>query len=530
MLEPLIDPVILSTIFGISGLISFVMAYIFSNLVHREYHSLTSLLILTGIWTIVEAVRYNLSTDLLGLLFTYLSLVLGVFSVLFWIQFIYSYLGQEIPLSFRQRSVAIGIVFTLLLFKITNPIHGLYFTLQQTSEFSHYTYSFGVIYALILSVAYIVVSFGIYKLWKQRSALSSTQNQGLSLGFILLILPAGITLYSHLSSDFPIIFFDGIGLALFTTVIALTEYKTQRKLEMTVDSEIDIHTGTSVFVIDSRQRILRMNDVAKNVFPELEVGSKFLPDEDLFDCKRKRIVRNNSYYNLNLISLTGSSLYGIICEDVTEEVESEKQLQKRNEQLNEFSEALTHEIRNAVNIISGNLEQELSENSDLQYAEKALRASNRLQRVTEDLQQLTKIPTEKQPKSKLWVSELLSEELSLDITVQQDHPVYVDEPTVRNIFERVATFSELNGATELSIREVEGGFIIEDNGEQIQPNDKDNLFRFGYAVPNADTGSHPPVIRILARSIDWNVTVICDNEKQNGICYKLTDVEFVEEE
>ena len=530
MLEPLTDPVILSTLFGVSAIISFVMAYVFSNLVHRQYRSLTSLLILTGIWTVVEAARFNLPQDVLGYLLTYLSLVLGIFSVIFWIQFIYSYLGQEIPLSFRQRSIVIGLVCTLLLFKITNPIHGLYFTLQQPSDVSYYTYTFGAIYKLILFAAYTVVSFGIYKLWRQRLALSQIQSRGLVIGLILLIVPAAITLYSHLSQEIPVMFFDGVGLALFTTVIALTEYKTQRKLKMTVDSEIDVHTETSVIVIDSRQRILRMNDVAKNVFSELEIGSKFLSDEDLFNCTRKRIVKDNNYYNLNVIDLTGSSLYGVICEDVTEEVESKKQLEKRNEQLNEFSEALTHEIRNAVNIISGNLEQELSENPDLQYSEKALRASNRLQRVTEDLQQLTKIPTETQPKSTIWVSEELSEDLPIDITVQQDTPLYADEPTVRNIFERVATFAELNEATELTIREIEEGFVVKDNGNQIQPQDKDKLFKFGHAVPNADIGSHPPVIRILARSIDWEVTVICDNESQNGICYKFTNIEFIEEE
>jgi len=529
MLSILGHPMFISTIFGVTGVLSLTMAYIFSTLVHREYKSLTKLLIVTGAWSFTEAVKYNLYENaIVGIGFTYISLVLGLFSVLLWVQFIYSYLGKEIPLSFKQRQLAIGLFLLLLVFKVTNPLHELYFTIDFSQELSHYTYNFGYVYIAILLISYLIVFFGTYQLWSYRDKLSSVQTKSITLGLIVLIIPSFFTIYSHISTDFPVLFFDGMGLALFTSIISLTEYRTQRNLETTVESKLDLHTETSVIVIDSDKRVLRTNEVAKEVFPELEIGSTFLSSEELSLTKLTQIILNDRYYNITVVSLSGSSLYAAICEDVTEKVKSKKQVEQRNAQLNEFSEALTHEIRNAVNIISGNLEEELKENPELMYTPKALDASKRLQRVTEDLQELTKIPTVSHSTTEIKLVDILPK-TNLQITIQQEHLFYSDRDIVSQIFDKAITFAELNNATELLISETDDGFCIQDNGDTLTEEGQPNLFKFGHAVPNAEIGSHPPVIRILANSIGWSTDTNKDTLETIGITYELNGVKFTEE-
>jgi len=85
---------------------------------------LSSLLVLSGIWSLLTALQLSITDQSTVLLLHYGGLIVGITTVFAWLMFASAYAGYRYH---RQRSLQLAsgaILGGILLMKLTNPLHG----------------------------------------------------------------------------------------------------------------------------------------------------------------------------------------------------------------------------------------------------------------------------------------------------------------------------------------------------------------------------------------------------------------------
>ena len=224
--------------------------------------------------------------------------------------------------------------------------------------------------------------------------------------------------------------------------------------------------------------------------------------------------------------------------DITERKERERQLKRQNERLDEFTSVVSHDLRNPLNIAASRLEL-AAEECDSPHLDGVADAHDRMERLIEDLLAFARAGSEAIDQGPVALPRLLRQcwdGLRVDgasLAIETDRTVRADRDRLRQLFENLLTNAVEHGGPEVSItvRSLDGGFYVEDDGPGIPPDDRDDVFEAGYSTSGggasgSGTGFGLSIVAEVAGAHGWDVVAVAGRD--GGARFEITGVEIVE--
>jgi PAS domain S-box-containing protein len=252
--------------------------------------------------------------------------------------------------------------------------------------------------------------------------------------------------------------------------------------------------------------------------------------------------------------------------DLRRQREYERQLEQRNERLEEFASIVSHDLRNPLNVAGGHLELARAEH-DNRHLESVAEAHDRIEELIEELLTLAREGTialdleaaslNDIARASWGTVETDAATLSIDgsVTIRADEsrvrqllenlfrnsvehsaatgrPGVDDDDGEHDVIESKAPSSNGNGngdGVTVRVGSLDGsdGFYIADNGPGIPEAERTNVFESGVTTGDEGIGVGLSIVKRVADAHGWDVRVT--ESSNGGARFELTGVEVVDQ-
>ncbi|MEZ3170094.1 HAMP domain-containing sensor histidine kinase [Halorubrum sp. RMP-47] len=222
-----------------------------------------------------------------------------------------------------------------------------------------------------------------------------------------------------------------------------------------------------------------------------------------------------------------------LAETVTELEETNNQLAMKNEQLDQFVDVASHDLRNPVNVAQGRIEL-AREQSDDENLERADAAIERMNTLITDLVSLTKAGDQIDEVSAVNLNAVSQsawdnvETKGASLAVETELEISADESRFQQILENLFRNSIEHGGDDVTVRagSLSNGFYVEDTGAGIPDDLRGQVFEDGVTTGGAGAGLGLTIINQIATAHGWAIDVA--QSAEGGARFEFTDVESPE--
>jgi PAS domain S-box-containing protein len=219
--------------------------------------------------------------------------------------------------------------------------------------------------------------------------------------------------------------------------------------------------------------------------------------------------------------------------DITERKERERELERKNERLEEFTSVVSHDLRNPLNVASARLEL-ASDECDSPHLVDVADAHRRMETLIEDLLTLAREGETVAEFEPVDLGKLLSgcwETLGREgaaLAVETGTTVRADRDRLRQLLENLLTNALEHGGTDVTITvgDLADGFYVEDDGPGIPADERGDVFEAGYSTAREGNGFGLSIVARIAEAHGWSVAVT--EGESGGARFEVTGVETVE--
>jgi len=261
--------------FGLAAVVCAVTAVRVRRLADRELRrGLTAVFVLTAVWSTMEAVRLFSPVDRTIAHAGYLGgLVVGLAAVGAWLYFCSAYAGLDYHHSRRWLTAGAVAYLAAVAVKLTNPLHGRYYTARLRQEpFTYFGVDPGPAHWVVVAGVYVLVGGGFVALFAafRRARADTTGLWVLSVGAALPVLPAVTAALT--SGTLPGLNYEPLGVALFGVgALFVVEDRFLAVAALARQQVVD-DIESAVLVVDRDERLLDFNDAAASLFPGVTGG------------------------------------------------------------------------------------------------------------------------------------------------------------------------------------------------------------------------------------------------------------------
>lgn len=499
--------------------------------------SLVWLLGLTGGWSALKFGFFVLPETFRRPVYT-AGLVLGFATVWAWLSFCSAYTGRTYHRNPTLRRLSAGVFVVVVSVKLTNPIHGLYFTTSAaTTPFPHLAIEHGVFHWAVTGLSYALAATGIFMLFELYLE-SGYNTRPLAALTGLTALPVAVDIAALLTPWLVDVIYAPLGVAVFAVGVL---YVYQREfLAVEGAGERD----DPLIFLDENDRIQDYTAAATDLFPTLvdaagDPLAETLPavaavaerDEQILEWDRDGETR---YYltSVTTVSLGETRETVLLFSDVTRAELRRRELLRHNRQLEGFASALAHELRNLLQIIDWRLAvtaDRIDEGTvEHESVETASQANDRLSGLVDDFTTLARYG---QTVERLETVEFRpavedgwwnADTDGMDLTVASDGSIEADPGRTRELFTNAFEFARLNDAGAVTVALQDGRFTISDDGNP-PGDDIEGYFAYGESVPTAEAGMKLPNVRTFAQVHGWTVAI--DTDYDDGVRVVVSGVD-----
>ena len=468
------------------------------------------------------------------------GLAIGFGTVWAWLYFCSAYTGRTYHQRSGFRQLGLAIFATVVTAKLTNPVHGQYFTLEETTTpFSYLAVNHGPIHWVATGLSYTLAAVGLFMLY-ELYAESGYNTRPLAALSVLLGLPVVLDLLALWTPLIEIIYAP-LGVAAFTIGVL---FVFERRFLAVQEAGGD--EGPAVF-LDSNGRVQDYTPAARAAFPALTDGlgrplDEVAPEleavseggEQVVESERDTGVR---YYMAatNRIELGEVGGQMVVLSDVTAAERRRRELARHNKQLEEFASALTHELRNVIQIIDSRLavaDSRMDAESEPvahESVERAGEMTDRMSGLVDDFRSLARYGQTVEQVRPVGFESVLrdawdyAETDELELTVEGQATIDADPGRLRQLLVNAFEFARHNGASTVRAEPLADGFAITEDGDS-PTGDTSRYFAFGEAVPDAESGMKLPNVRAFARVHGWTVDIDTDYDRGTRLVVQAVSV------
>jgi PAS domain S-box-containing protein len=219
-------------------------------------------------------------------------------------------------------------------------------------------------------------------------------------------------------------------------------------------------------------------------------------------------------------------------EDITEERERERQLNLRNEQLEEFASVVSHDLRNPLNVAMSRLELATDE-YDGQHLEPIETALDRMEAIIADTLVLAREGQTVGEPEPIAIRQFTEECWAMvetgDATLEivDEFQLYADRDRLLHVFENLLGNGVEHGGEGVTIRVGrldDFGFYVEDDGPGIPEDRRTDVLKPGYTQAAEGTGFGLAIVKRIAEAHGWTLSL--GDSSDGGARVKFTNVDI----
>ncbi|MFP8890943.1 ATP-binding protein [Natrialbaceae archaeon A-CW2] len=552
-------------IFGLSSLACFSSVPRARAIQHKDTRvGLTWLLVLSGGWAAAHVGYLLAPTDGLTLGFYYIGLVIGIGAVGPWLHFCSAYTGRTLHRNPTYRRLAVGTYLAIVGVKLTNGLHGLYFTAEwTTSPFNHLLIHHQPLHWVVMGLAYALSFVGFFMLLELFERLNHDTTP-----IVVLLALTGAPIILDILGAFRTALigttYSPIGVAIFAVGMLYVYVEKFQTIQLAGKHD------EPIVILDADDHIRDYNENARGLFPELDqtdaIGEHIdavVPaltealehDQPLFRRERGDDTR---WYRL------GESPFGagntdlgriLTIADVTEQERYRQELERQNERLESFASMISHDLRNPLSVANGHLEMARESDEPAEHLAIVEESHDRMEALIQDVLTLARQGNPIDELEPVEVGALAPAAWEMVHTHGarlrladglEDRWVRADPDRLQQLLENLfrnaiehgvpespdtpipdgaedsaamASFTVTVGALE------DGGFYVEDDGVGIPAEDRETVFDSGYTTNPDGTGLGLAIVAEIVDAHDWAIRAT--EGMDGGARFEITGVDAV---
>lgn len=289
------------------------------------------------------------------------------------------------------------------------------------------------------------------------------------------------------------------------------------------DEEIAAMSPLDFFAGEDRERI------ADAVARVVEEDTRVTVEADLVTADGRRRPYEFSGVSIGETD-DGASLIAGVGRDVSDRVETERELRRQNERLAEFTTVVSHDLRNPIDVANARLELAAAE-CDSEHVEVARESLRRMAAIVED--SLTLATQGQSVQDAEWLSlEAAARDAwqvvetgSITLSVEDDREIRADGDRLQHVFENLFRNAREHAGdgVVVSVGPTDGGFYVADDGVGIDPADRERAFEPGETDARDGTGFGLSIVRRIAEAHEWDVELT--ESPDGGACFEFDGVD-----
>ncbi|WP_135806569.1 hybrid sensor histidine kinase/response regulator [Halorussus marinus] len=236
--------------------------------------------------------------------------------------------------------------------------------------------------------------------------------------------------------------------------------------------------------------------------------------------------------------------------DITERKRREEELQRHNEQLEEITSVISHDLRNPLNVAQGSLDM-ARETGDDDHFDRIDRSLRRIDEIIDDVLTLarqSRDDPETEAVSLTSVAESAWEMVDTgdaDLRIEESAGLEADESRTQQLLEnlfsnaiehaaddgdvtvRVGLLDAGTGRCDDAPAPVGRGFYVADDGRGIPADDREAVFESGYSTGESGTGFGLAIVKQIAAAHGWDISLT--DSTDGGARFEFSGVEPADE-
>ncbi len=504
----------------------------------------------SGVWATAEMVAF-LPLPREAVVVAYqVGLVAGLTTVGSWLYFCSAYAGHDYHLDPTYRRTAVAAFVCISALKLTNALHGWYFELEVvTTPFRYTSVDLLGLHWLTTGVAYSLTAVGMYMLFRTfvRSNIDTTALAALVGLTVVPVVPnvmAALSVPGMLANNY-----EPVGVAAFALGVLYVVDGTFERVTWTSHRQLLNSINDALVVVDDGDTVREFNDTAAALFPDVDAGVSLAtaaPElaahagataEDVAGsrfCSVERGAETRHYLVTETAVTIGPERTGraLVATDATEARRQRRAARRQSDQLEGFSTAVAHELRNALGIADGSVDLAAGavaagdEEAAAEHLERTADVTDRMIGVTETLMQMARLSQRVTDPDVMRFEPTVREAVrttdvdGVRLAVEGDGRVRACAERWGELVGCVARLAEELDAPELvaALSDDEVRFRVVEG--DLDCEDPTTLFDYG-AVPHAEAGLVGPNIRALAQAHGWEVDA---RARETGIELRVSGV------
>jgi PAS domain S-box-containing protein len=218
--------------------------------------------------------------------------------------------------------------------------------------------------------------------------------------------------------------------------------------------------------------------------------------------------------------------------DVSELRQYERELERKNDRLEDFASVISHDLRNPLNVALSRIE--LAQ-TDIQseHLESATSSLQRMEEMIGDLLAVTRAGESVEETDRVSLDSVVdgcwrnvdTKDATLEASAEMT--IRADESRLRHVLENLFRNAIEHGRSDVTIRvgtlPDDTGFYIEDDGPGIPFDKRTDVFEQGYSTADDGTGFGLNIVREIAEAHGWEIIVT--DGAEGGARFEIRGVE-----
>lgn len=501
---------------------------------------LVALLLTSGIWSATHVAYLAAPTVPLKRGFYVVGLVVGIAAVGPWLYFCSAYTGRSLHRTPTFRRIAAGVFLAIVLVKLTNPLHGLYYEGEfVTTPFAYLAVETRLLHWVVMGLAYSLATVGYFMLLELFWRVDHDTRPLIAL-IGLTGLPLLLDIFALSSTLLISITYEPLGVAIFAIGVMYVYRGDFQGIQLTAVRD------EPVILLDADGRVRDFNMPARTLFPDLE------PDSSLHavaprvaDCldEGEGVIEFESeggtrYFQVttNPFSTDRSRLGEMIAlSDVSEREQYRRELERQNERLERFAGMISHDLRNPLEVALMRTDL-ASREVDSEHLDQVQTALARIDALIDDLLALAKQGQsigETEPVSLSGVvtdCRRVVDTGDATVTAEGELTLEADRDRLQQLLENLVRNAIEHGGQDVTIRvgplDDESGFYVADDGVGIPEGDRESVFDSGYSTSEEGTGFGLAIVGEIVEAHGWRIRAT--ESADGGARFEITGVSVPE--
>jgi len=298
-----------------------------------------------------------------------------------------------------------------------------------------------------------------------------------------------------------------------------------------------------VMVLDRADQVVDINDACRGMldlgdadiigrdtvevladYPELRSGFESVAAErDELDAG---VTVGDRHYHVQLSPLSDrqDALIGrlFLVNDITDQKRRQQELERQNEQLDQFAQVVSHDLRNPLNVAAGKLELcRMETRGGEKYFDDVEQALDRIDAIIDDVLTLAREGRRIDDREQVQLGALARrarenvDAPAASLVVETDRSLRADPDSLQRAFENLIRNAVEHGRPDvmITVGATDDGFYVADDGPGIPEAERDSVFENGFTTSEAGTGFGLAIVRSIVAAHGWEISV---GESESG--------------